>query len=138
MWTLIHVNQVCLHVKKIVLFWNLTLDAKSYLFFPLPDYGKNYGSTHFTETCIQGNVFSWGPFLDVPYQDNTLSNGSFLLSYITSRFCTWSLVWNSRLFRWFLCHLLVAYLHFYYVSGSDNTETEQVKKSFYWSIWATV
>lgn len=98
------------------------------LFFPPPDYGKNYGSTHFTEACIQGNVFSWGPFLDVPHQDNTLFNGSFFLSYITSRFCAWSLVWNSRFSRWFLCHLFVAHLHLYYVSRSDNTETKQVKK----------
>lgn len=98
------------------------------LFFPLPDYGKNYGSTYFTEACIQGNVFSRGPFLDVPHQDNTLFNGSFFLSHITSRFCTWSLVWNSRLSRWFLCHLFVAHLHLYYVSRSDNTKTKQVKK----------
>ena len=93
----------------------------------LPDYGKNYGPAHFTEACIQRDVFSRGPFLDVPYQDNTLFDGSIFLSYITSRFCTWSLVWNSRLSRWFLCHLFVAHLHLYYVSRSNNTETEQMR-----------
>ena len=130
MWnSFIYVNN-CLHIlRKLYYFevWHLAYQIIIFVLL-LPDYGKNYGPPHFTEACIQRDVFSRGPFLDVPYQDNTLFDGSVFLSYITSRFCTRSLVWNSRLSRWFLCHLFVAHLHLYYVSRSNNTDTKQMKK----------